>query len=61
MVQQPRLCDPAAGGLGLVPDQGTGSHMAQLKFHVAQLKFHVPRLKKVPCATAETWRGQINT
>ena len=54
MVQQPRLCDPDAGGLGLVPDQGTGSHMVQLKFHV-------PQLKKVPCATAETWRGQINT
>ena len=31
MVQQLSLCAPNAGGLGLIPGQGTRSHMPQLK------------------------------
>ena len=32
MVQWLRFCAPNAGGTGLIPDQGTKSHMTQLRF-----------------------------
>ncbi|TEA28488.1 hypothetical protein DBR06_SOUSAS2010115, partial [Sousa chinensis] len=38
VVQWLRLCTPNAGGLGLIPRQGTRSHMPQLRVHVLQLK-----------------------
>ena len=53
MVQWLRLRGPNAGGPGLIPDQGTGSRMLQLKkiLHAAT---------KIPCAPTKTWRSQIN-
>ena len=36
VVQWPRLWDLNAGGLGLIPWQGTRSHISQLKAHVLQ-------------------------
>ena len=38
VVQQLRLCAPTARGLGLIPGQGTRSHMAQLRLGTLQLK-----------------------
>ena len=33
-----RLHAPNAGGLGLIPGQGTRSHMPQLRVHMPQLR-----------------------
>ena len=38
MVQGLSLHAPNAGGLGLIPSQGTRSHMPQLRVHMPQLK-----------------------
>ena len=38
MVQSLRLRSPKTGGPGLIPGQGTGSHMLQLKFSHATTK-----------------------
>ena len=48
MVQWLGLCAPNAGGLGLFPVQGTGSHMLQLKTLHATTKKGIlmPQLKK---------------
>ena len=43
VVQWLRLQAPNAGGLGLIPGQGTRSHMPQLK---------------MSCAAIKTWRSQ---
>ena len=45
MVQWLRLCIPNAEGLGSIPDQGTRSHMPQLRVHMAQLKKKIPHAK----------------
>ena len=37
MVQQLRLHAPKAGGPGLIPDQGTRSHVLHLSVHMPQL------------------------
>ena len=47
MVQWLRLCTPSTEGLGVIPDQGTGSHVPQWRL-------------KSPCATAKTRHSQIN-
>ena len=36
VVQQLRLCVPNEGGLALIPDQGTRSHMPQLRLCMAE-------------------------
>ena len=36
VVQWLRLCAPNAGSLGLIPDQGTRSHMLQLSSDAAK-------------------------
>ena len=47
VVQWLRLCAPDTGGLGLIPGQGTRSHMPQLRLYAAKLiKINV-RKKKV--------------
>ena len=38
VVQWLRLQAPNAGGSGLIPGQGTGSHMPQVRVHMLQLK-----------------------
>ena len=38
VVQWLRLQAPNAGGLGLIPGQGTRSHMPQLRVHMPQLR-----------------------
>ena len=38
MVQWLRLQAPNAGGSGLIPGQGTGSHMPQVRVYMLQLK-----------------------
>ena len=38
MVQQLRFHTPKAGGPSLISDQGTRSHMPQLRVHMLQLK-----------------------
>ena len=47
VVQRVRLCAPKAEGLGLIPGQGTRSHMLQLSVCVPQLRARIPQLKKV--------------
>ncbi|TEA24688.1 hypothetical protein DBR06_SOUSAS6310068, partial [Sousa chinensis] len=48
MVQWLRLYAPNAGGLGLIPCQGTRYLMRQLRAHMPQLKMlHVAM--KIPC------------
>ena len=47
-----RLHAPNTGGLGLIPDQGTRSHMPQLRACIPHLK--------IWSAATETWGGQIN-
>ncbi|TEA11165.1 hypothetical protein DBR06_SOUSAS7210085, partial [Sousa chinensis] len=49
VVQWLRLCTPSAGGPGSTPDQGTRSHMPQLRVCMPQLK--IPRAAmKIPIA-----------
>ena len=38
MVKWPRLQPPKAGGPGLIPGMGTGSHRPQLRVHMLQLR-----------------------
>ena len=51
MVQGLGCCAPNAGGPGLIPGQGTRSHMLQLRV--------MPQLK-IPSAATKTWRTQIH-
>ena len=51
VVQWLILHAPSAGGPGLIPGQGTRSHMPQLRVRMPQLK--------VPHATDKTQRSQI--
>ena len=46
MVQWLRLQAPNAGGPGLIPGQGTRSHMPQLRGCILQLKPSAVKLKK---------------
>ena len=50
-----RMRTPNAGGLGLIPGRGAGSHMPKLRERMWQ------QTPKVLSATSKTWRGQINT
>ena len=59
MVQWLRRPTPNAGALGSIPDQGTRSHMLQLRVSMPQLKILHATLK-IPGATTKTRRGQIN-
>ena len=43
---------PMQGAQGLIPGQGTRSHMPQLRVHMPQLK--------ILSATTKTWCNQIN-
>ena len=52
VVQRLRFHAPSSGGPGLIPGQGTRSHMQQLRVPLPQLK--------IPCAATETWCSQIN-
>ena len=45
MVQWLRLHAPNAGGPGLIPGQGTRSHMPQLRVCIPQLRVHVSQLR----------------
>ena len=45
MVQWLTLCAPNAGGLGLIPGQGTRSHILQLKVHMPHWKSQVLQLR----------------
>ena len=45
VVQWLRLCTPNAGGPGLIPGQGTRSHMLQLRAHMLQLKILCAAIK----------------
>ena len=47
-----RLHSPNAGSLGLIPGQGTRSHLLQLRARMLRLM--------IPRATAKTQCGQIN-
>ena len=48
VVQWLRLHTPNAGGSGLIPGQGTRSHMPQLRVHMPQLK--------IPCTITKRSR-----
>ena len=52
VVQWLGLCSPNAGGLGLIPGQGTKSHLSQLK------SSHT--VTKILHATIKTQRSQVN-
>ena len=54
MTQWLRLPAPNAGSLGLIPGQGTRSHMPQLKVCLLQ------RRSKIPHVTTKTWCSQIS-
>ena len=51
VVQWLRLHTSNAGGLGLIPGQGTKSHMLQLRVCMPQQIFHMPQLKIPRAAT----------
>ena len=51
MAQWLRLHTPNAGVLGSIPDQGTRSHILQLRVHMLQLKIPNVTTKKILCAT----------
>ena len=51
MVQWLRLCSSNGGSLGLIPGQGTRSHMVQLRICMLQLK--------ILHAATKTWCSQI--
>ena len=55
VVQWLRLHASNVGGLGLIPGQGTISHMPQLEF-----TYHSKERSKIPHAAAKTWPSQIN-
>ena len=44
VVQWLRLQVPTVGGPGLVPGQGTRSHMPQLRVYVPQQRLKIPRV-----------------
>ena len=47
VVQWLRLSTPSAGGPGLIPGQGTRSHMPQLRPSIAQeIKINIKKKKK---------------
>ena len=52
VIQWLRLCTPNAGGPGLIPGQGTRSHMLQLRVHMLRLK--------ILHAATKNWYSQIN-
>ena len=52
VVQWLRLQAPNAGGPGLIPGQGTRSHMPQLRAHILQLK--------ISSVATKTWYSQIS-
>ena len=52
MVWWLRVHAPSAGGLGLIPGQGTRSRVLQVRVHMTQLK--------IPRATAKIRYSQIN-
>ena len=57
MVQCLRLQAPSAGGLGLIPGQGTRSHMPQLRVCMLQLKTScMPQLR--PGATKYSFKKE---
>ena len=59
VVQWLRLCIPKAGGPGWIPDQGSRSHMLQLRVRMLQMK--IPHVApKITCAVTKTWHSQIN-
>ena len=52
MIPGPSVEDP-----GLIPSQGTRSHMLQLRVHMLQLKIlHAAKRSKIPSA-AKTWQA----
>ncbi|TEA42091.1 hypothetical protein DBR06_SOUSAS37310005, partial [Sousa chinensis] len=50
VVQCLRLCTPNAGGPGSIPNQGTRSHLPQLRVSMPQLKI-LHATTKIPHAT----------
>ena len=70
-VQWLRLCSPSAGGLGLIPGQGTRSHMLQVKdsachYHNTKTlprntsKGPSPFLRQIePCLRRVSWRHYL--
>ena len=62
MVQWLRLHTPNAGGPGLIPGQGTRSHMPRLKILHATTKDPPCHNKdpKIQCATTKTRHSYIN-
>jgi len=46
-----RLFSPNSGGPGLIPGQGTRSHMLQLRVHTPQQKLEIPH------AVMKTWHS----
>ena len=59
MVQWLRPHTPGRGGPGLIPGQGTRSHMPQLRVHMLQLNI-LPGAMKIQEPTGKTWHSQIN-
>ena len=55
VVQQLRLCTPNAGGLGVIPGQGTRPHIPQLRARMQQRRF------KILSAATKIKCGQIDT
>ena len=52
---------PNAGGLGLIPGQGTRSNVLQLRVHTPQLRSRMlQRRSKIVQAATKTQHGQIN-
>ena len=49
VVQWLRFCTPNTGGLGLIPGQGTRSHMPQLRVLMLQLKTKTKTKKDPEC------------
>ena len=54
VVQWLRLCILKAGGLGLIPLQGTRSHMPQLRVCMLELKI-AHAATKTPCSQIKTF------
>ena len=62
VVQWLRLCNPNAEGLGLIPGQGTRSHMPQLRVPMLHLRACLSKCRsEILYATAKTWCSQVNT
>ena len=62
MVQWLKLCASSAGGLGLIPDQGAGSHTQQLSVCLSQLKNLdlQQQILKILSVAIKTQHSQIN-